>query len=88
MPLGLLTEGEEAEIMEIRNHRQAFQGCHGNQRAVNENTRITDIGIRVGKNIEIIRNGGNGPILIKIDESRIAIGRGVAMKIFVRRKEQ
>ena len=87
MPLGLLTEGEEAEIMEIRHHRQALHGRHGNQCTVNENARIADIGIRVGKNIEVIRNGGNGPLLVKIDESRIAIGRGVAMKIFVRRKE-
>jgi ferrous iron transport protein A len=88
MPLGLLTEGEEAEIMEIRNHRQAFHGCQGKQCTVNDNTRIAGIGIRVGKYIEIIRNGGSGPLLIKIDESRIAIGRGAAMKIFVRRKEQ
>jgi ferrous iron transport protein A len=28
---------------------------------------------------------GAGPVLVKVDESRIAVGRGVAMRIIVRR---
>ena len=45
------------------------------------------MGLRVGKSVEMLSNAGGGPLLIKVDESRIAMGRGVAMKILVRRKE-
>ena len=34
--------------------------------------------------IVAIRDGG-GAILLKVDESRLAVGRGMAMKIMVRR---
>jgi ferrous iron transport protein A len=42
------------------------------------------MGLRVGKRVEMLRNGA-GPVLVKVDESRIAVGRGVAMRITVRR---
>ena len=35
--------------------------------------------------IEMLNNEGRGPLLLKVEESRIAIGRGMAMKIMVRR---
>ena len=87
LPLGLLTDGEHAEIMMIKNNGGPLHGHHGDRCWRDEIHRIEGMGIRVGKYIEILRNRGSGPLLIKIDESRIAIGRGVAMKIFVRRKE-
>jgi ferrous iron transport protein A len=34
--------------------------------------------------VEMLNNEGRGPILLKVDESRIAIGRGMAMKIMVK----
>jgi ferrous iron transport protein A len=43
------------------------------------------MGIRKGKKIDMLCNEGGGPVLLKIDESRIAIGRGMAMKIIVRK---
>ena len=80
-PLGLLSRGEEAEILEIKVLKGGAAGskdqlCH-----------IEDLGLRVGKIVEMLNNEGRGPILLKVDESRIAIGRGVAMKIMVRRKD-
>ena len=51
--------------------------AHGN--------RIEEMGIRTGKNVEMLRNAGRGPLLLKVDEARIAIGRAMAMRIFVRR---
>jgi ferrous iron transport protein A len=46
--------------------------------------RVGDMGLRIGKKVEILNNGG-GPVLVKVDESRIAVARGIAMKIMVRR---
>lgn len=48
--------------------------------------RLEDMGLRVGKSVEILNNRG-GPVLVRVDESRIAIARGMAMKILVRRRQ-
>lgn len=73
VPLGLLRLGDRAEVVDI------ISGKH-------PCARIEDMGFRVGKTIEMLNNEGRGPLLIKIDESRLALGRGLAMKIMVRRK--
>lgn len=77
-PLGLLSEGEKAEIVEIKTHKGS---CHGK----NQLCHAEDIGLRIGKVVEMLNNKGSGLLLLKVDESRIAIGRGMAMKIMVRR---
>lgn len=46
---------------------------------------IESIGLTPGKHVEMITNSGAGPLLLRVDECRIAVGRGAAMKIFVRR---
>jgi len=79
-PLGLLIPGERAEVVEIREKR-----CHSHERKEKHICHAEDMGIRVGNVIEMLNSDGRGPVLIKIDESRIAIGRGMAMKIMVRR---
>lgn len=77
IPLGLLNDGEKAVIIKVRtklgnSDKKLF--CH-----------IEDVGFRVGKIIQMLKNNEKGPILVKLDESRIAVGRGMAMKIFVRK---
>jgi ferrous iron transport protein A len=72
MPLGLLGEGEFGEIV-------AVAGAAGGTCA----SRAEDMGLRVGKRVLMLTNGA-GPVLVKVDESRIAVDRGVAMKIKVR----
>jgi ferrous iron transport protein A len=47
--------------------------------------RAEDMGLRVGKSVQMLRNGG-GPVLVKVDEARLAVDRGIAMKIRVRRE--
>ena len=87
LPLGLLTSGEQAEIMEIR-ERKGCQPCDWSRdKHRDEQYRIEDMGIRIGKSVEMLTNEGRGPLLLKVDESRIAVGRGMAMKILVRRNE-
>jgi ferrous iron transport protein A len=73
VPLGLLSDGEMGEIA-------AFEGggrdpCDG---------RAEEMGLRVGKRIEVLSNDG-GRVLVKVDESRIAVARRMAMRIVVRR---
>lgn len=86
-PLGLLSAGERAEVMEIRegSHRGiCSHGVHKPDRS-DHICRMEDMGLRAGKEVEMLNNEGRGAMLIKIDESRIAIGRGMAMKIMVKK---
>jgi ferrous iron transport protein A len=69
VPLGLLANGESGEIV----------GCTAARHA----SRAEDLGLRVGKRVVMLTNGA-GPVLVKVDESRIAVDRGVAMRITVR----
>ena len=82
VPLGLLSTGEKAKVVEIREKKGH---CHGKRE--NHICHVEDMGIRIGKTVEVLNNEGKGPLLLKVDESRIAIGRGMAMKILVRRIE-
>lgn len=84
IPLGLLSPGEQGEIAQIRTMGSCCGGsCRENEKG---GVRLEDMGLRVGKTIEMLSNGG-GPILLKVDESRIAVDRGLAMKILVRRQQ-
>ncbi len=74
VPLGLLGIGERAEVMDVLSEKHP-------------GARMEDMGFRAGKTVEMLNNAGGGPLLVKIDESRLALSRGTAMKIMVRRKE-
>lgn len=82
MPLGLLSAGENGEIVEIMLNKADSTGCQSEfDKSV---VRVEELGLRVGKSVEMLTNGGN-TILLRVDESRIAIARRMAMKIMVRR---
>jgi ferrous iron transport protein A len=89
LPLGLLSAGEKAEVMEIREMGRCNTGSPSPNKSDRSDQicRMEDMGLRAGKEVEMLNSEGKGVMLIKIDESRIAIGRGMAMKIMVRRKE-
>ncbi len=72
IPMGLLADGEMGEIVSVAGVPDAR--CA---------TRAEDMGLRVGKRIEMLANGA-GPVLVKVDESRIAVDRTLAMRIKVR----
>ncbi|MGC9329190.1 MAG: FeoA family protein [Candidatus Hinthialibacter sp.] len=45
-------------------------------------SRLADMGLLPGMEVRVIRNTG-GPFIIAVKDSRLAIGRGMAQKIFV-----
>ncbi len=72
MPLNMLGSGASAEVMGVR-------GGHGMAR------RMADMGLTPGARIEIASDGAsNGPVIVKIMDMRIAIGRGMSRRIMVR----
>lgn len=46
-------------------------------------SRLTAMGLLPGVKITVLRNGGAGPFVVSVKNSRMAIGRGVADKIIV-----
>lgn len=83
MPLGLLSQGKQGEIIAIRFQKVPPSGqcCAEREKC---DCRIEDMGLRIGKRVEMLNNGGSGAILLRIDESRIAVDRGMAMKIMIK----
>jgi ferrous iron transport protein A len=78
MPLGLLGSGERAQVVEIRHGARGCEKCQCL-------CRLEDMGLRCGKTVEMLSNPGHGSLLVRVDDSRLAMGRGVAMKVSVRR---
>ncbi len=48
--------------------------------------RMASLGFTPGAEITVIQNFGRGPLIVRVREARIALGRGEAHKIHVRSK--
>jgi ferrous iron transport protein A len=72
-PLALLAVEEVAEVVGIA------AGVGGEAAA-----RVEELGLRAGRRVRMLANG-SGPVLVKVDEARVALDRGVALRINVRR---
>jgi len=70
IPLSMTKTGEQVELKEIVE-----------KRGVRE--RLSDMGLRLGDQIEIINNSGRGKIILGRGYTRLAIGRGLAQKIMI-----
>ncbi len=80
--LSLLNIGDTGEIIRINNRPcKKTQDCDESER--NAGGIAKDLGLRVGKHVRILQKQGKGPILVKIDDMRIAIGKKLADRIQV-----
>ncbi len=68
MPIAFAREGEELKIVEI------YGGGTFSK-------RVTEMGIYPGALVKILVNQGSGPIIVISKDTKIALGRGMAMKI-------
>ena len=50
-------------------------------------SRLSAMGLSVGSNVEMLQNRGHGPVLVLVRDTRIALGRGQALKIMVEELE-
>jgi len=51
---------------------------------INFRKKLLEIGITPGTEITMVSNSGRGALIIEVMGTRLAIGRGVAAKIFVK----
>ena len=70
MPLAMVRPGELVTVTEVR-------AGWGLQR------RLADMGLTPGVQIRVINSQMPGPVLIDLRGSRVALGRGIALKIAV-----
>jgi Fe2+ transport system protein FeoA len=69
LPLSMLAQGERARLLKV----DAGEGL---------SNRLNAMGLTPGAELTIIQASG-GPILLSVRDSRLALGRGMAQKIFV-----
>jgi Fe2+ transport system protein FeoA len=67
-----LTEFKEGDIVKIE-----CVNC-----SLNFKNRLCELGLYDGSKVEIVKNDHFGPLIIKIFESKIALGRGEASKVY------
>lgn len=69
-PLTELREGQGGMITEVRGGRVVVQ-------------RLAAVGIRPGVEVSVQRN--RGPLIVRVRSDRLILGKGVAVKVMVRR---
>ena len=69
-PLAMLPENEEAKVVEVRGGRGLVR-------------RLSELGFTPGTKVKVLFSNSPGPVLIDLRGSRIALGRGLLMKIIV-----
>jgi len=70
VPLSSLNYGTQAKITKIDG------GC-------NLIRRLTEMGLTLGSTVKVVSDAYGGPVVIEVRDSRLALGRGVATKIYV-----
>ena len=70
MPLAMLPENEEARVVEVRGGRGLAR-------------RLSELGFTPGARVKVLFSNSPGPVLIDVRGSRIALGRGLLMRIIV-----
>jgi ferrous iron transport protein A len=70
VPITLVPPGSEVRLIEIRGGRMLVQ-------------RLSNLGFTLGGKMKIVHTHNPGPVLVEVKNSRIALGRGVSMKIIV-----
>lgn len=70
IPLAMLPRGAGASVKELCGGGKALH-------------RLTEMGLVKGAYVSILQNRDGGPVMILLGDSRIVIGRGLAMKVLV-----
>ena len=70
VPLAFLPEDKEATVIEVTGGKGLVR-------------RLCELGFTPGAKIKILSSNSPGPVLVNVNGSRIALGKGVAMKIIV-----
>jgi ferrous iron transport protein A len=65
--------------------RVVFRGVNAD-RALS--SRLAALGLVDGAQIEVLQNSGHGPVLVRVHNTRVALGHDEAMKVLVEEIDQ
>ncbi len=88
VPLFELEEGETGEIAEISETQHRCGKGFWGRKCCQDHVRFSELGLRAGKSITLLSKHRWGPLMIKIDDTRFAIGRGMADKIKIKTPDE
>lgn len=71
--LSFLHPGEHGEVVRLAGGRCML-------------SRMTALGFTPGADVTVLQNYGRGPLIARVRDARIALGRGEARRVYVRRK--
>jgi Fe2+ transport system protein FeoA len=71
-PLSTLTNGEHGEIVQLTAGKEAIR-------------RMVSLGLIPGTKVVVIQNPKYGPLIVSVRDVRVAMGRGEAQKVQVKR---
>lgn len=74
-PLSVLQPGEQGVVVAMDGGRGLL--C-----------RMTALGFTPGTEVTVLQNYGRGPLIARVRDARIALGRGEADRIFVRKESE
>lgn len=74
IPLCFLQAGHEAVIKEMAGGKSMCR-------------RLAGLGVTRGTGVKVIKNDSGGPVIISIKAGRLALGRGITLKILVEEKQ-
>ena len=69
-PLHLVEQGKSVKITRVEHHHNLVK-------------KLRNLGLHEGDTVSVLNNLGDGPLIIAKDNVRIALGRGMSLKIFV-----
>lgn len=70
--LSALRTGEHGEVVELAGGRCML-------------SRMTALGFTPGADVTVVQNYGRGPLIARVRDARVALGRGEADRVYVRR---
>ncbi|MDP4279367.1 MAG: FeoA family protein [Dehalococcoides mccartyi] len=70
LPLGLVKSGLTAVIRDIRGSEHLKQ-------------ELLEQGLVDGCRVKVVKNDTSGPLIISVNDTRLALGRGVALQVLV-----
>ena len=70
--LSILHAGEHGEVVRLAGGHSML-------------SRMTALGFTPGADVTVIQNFGRGPLIARVRDARVALGRGEAGRVYVRR---
>jgi ferrous iron transport protein A len=76
-----MAESGVRSLAEVPEGAQAV--VHGLQGGGGFVGRMAALGFTVGEQISVLQNSGQGPVIVLVRDTRVALGRGEALKVLV-----